>query len=471
MPKRVILMVALTLVFIFSSVSAHLVAAQVPSFSPRVLAWNPNTAEFAFYGENGAFALVTTAASPRALAVPCLRFGDNLIYHLGADASAPQTVVNLITGAVVPLGDNHGAACTVNGFIQVSPFGGWLGVLRLNADALKLPFTVGRLDILNPVDGSNQHSTTDVTAYKLYNDGALMLQFFANSDGDANAADLRWWDGASERLIEQDIRPLENCVFTSGRVVRAGDGVFTLFGEKCEGKGTSWRLMRSAFTGGNSTNIAQGKAGGAYFPTVATSDIFVLPGESALLLVVHNGLNLEIADLVRVNPSDGVVTTAATFVVTDRHPVQPRRFLFSPDGKTLAFITRTGSGAETLYTLRLDGAAEPAKIVGGNRSDRINGVAWSGDGSRIYYATTGDSNSISYLDLASGQRRLLVRGVFQGFAVSADGTLIVTAKENKIDNKDIRSNLILVNVAEQRETVLVEGQKEGLALLPFAVAR
>ncbi|CAG0960323.1 hypothetical protein ANRL4_00627 [Anaerolineae bacterium] len=437
----------------------------------RALVWNPNVPGLVWYAQDGTVSPAAQAGSTRSLAIPCLISGGWLAFHLGGDTKGAQVMYDLNSGATLALGENHGVSCSIHTGIQLSPDGARLGLLRVGENAPREAFLAGALEVRSFPGGELQNTIRDVTAYALYNDGALILQFFPNSDGDATAADLRWWDGGAERVIEQEIKPLEDCVFVHGRVLRVGDSVFTLVGERC-GRRTNWRLIRSAFGGGSSTNLAQGEAGGVYFTTSGTNDLYLLPGGSELLIVVPNGLNLEVANLIRVNLSDGSTQPMLSGVVVDRHPPNAlKRFVFSADGNRLALVTRDGNGAEKLYVYDLTQPANsPVEVAGGNRSDRIGAVVWSYTGSRLYYVISGDTNAVSYLDLDSGEKRLVMRGTFTGLAVSPDGRTLVTARQNKVADNDIRHNLSLITIENGSETILLEGAKGEIAPVPLVMA-
>jgi hypothetical protein len=93
-------------------------------------------------------------------------------------------------------------------------------------------------------------------------------------------------------------------------------------------------------------------------------------------------------------------------------------------------------------------------------------VAWTADGQRLFYLITGDSNGL-YSVSASGENKLVVRGTFQGLAVSPSGSLAATVEPNKISASDTRYNLVQISVADQSKTTLVEGAKDEKPLAPL----
>jgi len=299
--------------------------------------------------------------------------------------------------------------------------------------------------------------------------------FFANTKKEANSADIIFWDGSKERYIEQDVKVDENCQFVAGRVARINDKVYTLLGEKCKTGGSKWHLRRTDLAGGTGVDLLNGSTGSKgsalYFNNAASNDIMALPGGNDILISVPNGLNSNVVDLARVTLGDSpALTTVQTSVVSDIYPpASPRRLLRSPNGQRLAMVSLAGGGSEKLWLYDMTQPdSKPIGVAGGNASDRITGVAWSADGSKLFYTINGEDNGLLYSD-PNGQIKRVARGVFQGLAVSADGNTAITSEKVEAAKNDIRYNLVQVNVADQSKVNLVEGAKGEQAITPLVV--
>jgi hypothetical protein len=441
--------------------------------SPRVLAWNPNNTQIAWYAASGQPVVVAQGSTPKALVIPCgiTPAGDKMILYLGGDTAQPY-LYPLDSGTPLSLGTNIGLVCAVPNRVQFSADGNSLALIKYDNKAVEANYTVGTLRILKMPDGSEQRALDNVVGYDLQNDGVTALEFFANTKREANSADLVFWDGSKERKIEENIKPLENCQFVAGRPVRAGDKVFTLLGEKCKVGGSKWRLLRSDFAGGNSVNVGSGptgsNGGALYFNNSGTNDAMLLPDGKSLLITVPNGLHGDVVNVARVSLSDGALSNVLSGVVVDQYPpTAPRRFLRSPKGDRMAFVTRDGNGGEKLFIYDMSAPeTQPVPIAGGNRSDRINGLAWTADGERLYYTITGDDNALIYVT-TKGESKRIIRGTFQGLVISADGASAATSEQVQAGTNDLRNNLILINVNDQSKVNLVEGNKGDVALTPL----
>ncbi|MCC7451141.1 MAG: hypothetical protein IT324_27260 [Anaerolineae bacterium] len=442
--------------------------------SPRVLAWNPNKPQLAWYAASGQPVTIAQASSGKALIIPCglTASGDQMIIYQGGDTAQPF-LYPLGNGNPVALGNTTGLACSVQGRTQISPDGTRLGIIKYDSKAVENSYVVGTLRLLKLPEGMEQKALDNVTSFDLQNDGAIVLQFFANTKKEANSADLLFWDGSKERRLEEGIKPLENCQFVAGRSLRVEDKVYTLLGEKCKTGGSKWRLLRTDFAGGNSANLASGptgSSGGAiYFTNTGANDMWLMPDGKELLIAVPNGLNPDVVNLARLTLDGATINPVLGGVITDQYPPSmPRRFLRSPKGDRLAMVTRDGNGGEKLYLYDLTSpTTQPEVIAGGNRTDRVNALAWTADGERLYYLVSGEDNALRYV--TKNEKKLVVRGQFQGLAVSPDGSAAATSEQVQQSTNDLRNNLILVNVNEQSKVTLVEGGKGESALTPLAV--
>jgi hypothetical protein len=445
--------------------------------SPRVLAWNPNTTQIAWYAASGQPVAVAKATSAKALVIPCgmAPSGDRQIIFQGGDpAQAQPVLLPLDGGSATSLGINSGLACSVPGRTQFSPDGNRLGILKYTGDAVQGNYTVGTLRILKLPEATEQYAVDNVISFDLQNDGAVILEMFANTKKEANSADLVFWDGSKERKLEENIKALESCQFVAGRSIHAGDKVYTMFGEKCKTGGSKWRLMRTDFGGGNSANVAQGPTGSngsaLYFNNAGENDLWALPGGKELLISVPNGRTVDLVNLARISLADGSLSNVIANVIIPQYPaINPNRFQFSPKNDFIALVTRDGNNGEKLWIYDLNAAQNPpTAIAGGNRSDRVTGLAWTADGSRLYYTITGEDNAMIYTT-TKGENKRVVRGQFQGLAIKADGSAASTSEQVQAGTNDLRNNLVLVNVNDGTKVNLVEGAKGDSALSPISV--
>src|SRR5579871_2772430 len=99
--------------------------------SPRVLAFNPNTAQLGWNAAGGGSVVVAKASSGKALMQFCglNSAGDKAIVYEGGD-TAQLFFMPLGSGAAMTLGANIGLACALPGRIQFSPDGNRLGILK-----------------------------------------------------------------------------------------------------------------------------------------------------------------------------------------------------------------------------------------------------------------------------------------------------------------------------------------------------
>jgi hypothetical protein len=451
-------------------------AALAQLSSPRVMAWNPNAKQVAWYSPSGQPTTLAELSSDKALVTGCglAPTGDKMVLYLGGTTAQPSLYPLNSADKPLDLGANIGLAC-IPGRTQFSPDGARLGLIKYGKDATEGNFTIGTLRVLKLPEGVEDKAMDNVVSFDLQNDGVVALQFFANTKNEANAADIVFWDAAAnkERKLEENVKPLENCQFSVGRAVRGGDKVYTLIGEKCKGQGMKWRIIRTDFAGGNSVNVADGQTGAkgtaAYVNSAGQTDMWVLPGGTELLFSVPNGTAADLVDLYHVPVAGGNEALVKAGVVIEQYPqVAQSRFLRSPKGDMLALITRDGNGAEQLFTFDLSAPGNaPLKRAGGDRIDRISGAAWTAEGDRLFYVTTGQENGLFSVGAKEEKPKLIVRGAFQGLAVGPDGGFAATSEVRKENARDIRNDLVLITIADQSKVKLVEGAKGEGALVPI----
>src|SRR5258706_10058634 len=449
--------------------------------SPRVLAWNPNTAQLAWYDAKGKSVAIGKASTGKAIVIPCGRTsaGDKTLIYEGGDV-AQTVLMPLDNGTALSLGSGIGLSCAIPGLTQFSPDGNRLGTIRFDQTVGKQTYTQGTLRVIQISDGTEQFPLDGVASFDLQNDGAVALQFFANTKNQANSADLIFWDGSKKRNIEQGIALANQdtkkvCQFVSAKVLRVSDNVYTMLGEQCQPGGTTWRLRRTPLNGGAAgTDLQSGPTGGKYAYSADTNNMYLLPGGNQILFSVPNGGTLDLADLARISVDKGEVAKVQSGVAVGRFPpAGPKRFLFSPKGDKLITMTRTGDGSEQLFIYdfnALDKAPVAIPSAGGAKADRINGAAWTADGQKVYFDVIGDTQALFVYDVAGGQSKLVARGTYQGLAINDDGSQAATAEQIKgATPADNRINFVFVIISEGNKTNIIEGAKGDQALTPFFV--
>lgn len=452
-------------------------ASSVPSGTgPRILAWDRDAKQVAWYVTSGAPQAVATGSASRATNCGQTADGNGLILYYGDAVAQPNLVPLNAATPPVSLGDSSALACDLSGRTAFSPDGKHLALIKYTADAAtNADFTTGTLRILSMPGATEQTTFDNVTAFDLENDGALMVKFYPNAKKQADRADLTWWDASAskERPLETNIKSLDGCTFSSARSVRAGDKVYTAIGEHCTNPIVSvYRVLRTDFAGGNTVNfIDKTPVSGKYFSNTNTNDLELLPGGQALLLAVPNGFQSNLANLILISLPDGKQMPVLSSVVTDQSVSMPlpRRFLFNPLRTQLALVQHNVNGGETLYMYDLTNPAQaPAQVTDVNRSDQVIGLAWNQAGNRLAYVLTGDDAALGYIDLG-GTSKLVARGTFQGLALSPDGQTAATAETNKVGAADTRYNLVTIALSDGAKTVIVTGNKGASALNPLAM--
>lgn len=449
--------------------------------SPRVLAWNPNKTELAWYDAKGKSVTVGKASTAKALMIPCGKTssGDKALMYEGGDASA-TVMMPLDGGTALAIDSGVGLSCAIPGQTQFSPDGNRLATIKFDQTVGNQAYTQGTLRVLQVSDGTEQFSLPGVVSFDMQNDGVVALQFFANTKNQANSADLVFWDGSKQRNVEQGIALANQdtkkvCQFVTAKVLRVNDKVYTMFGEQCQPGGTSWRLRRTDLNGGAAgTDVASGPTGGKYAYSADTNNMYLLPGGNQVLFSVPNGGTLDLADLGRVSVDKGEISKVQAGIAVGRFPPQgPSRFLFSPKGDKLVTMTRTGNGSEQLFIYdlnALDKAPAPIPSAGGHQADRINGAAWTSDGSKVFFDVIGETQALYVYDVSSGQSKIVARGSYQGLAINNDGTQAAATEVVKgASPAETRNNFVLIGTADGSKTNIIEGAKGDQPLVPFFV--
>ncbi len=434
---------------------------------PRILAYNPNGNTLAFYDLNGnaeSLAVGTT----RTLAIPCFVYENNLVLHFGSDISGVQEIYHLGGGKALPLGENNGLACTLRGGMQLSSDGALLGVMRYRSDAARGNYTVGTLRLIELATLNDLTTLDNVNSFTFSGRNAVVVQFFADSQGVVPSVDVRLWDGTRTQRIVTELPASEGCNFVSSTLRAASDAFYIVFGERCTGRPSQWRLVRVS-TDGNYAEVGKGNTGGAYLTFSALNQLHILSTTEALL-VYPNGLDASVANLGRLSLETGALTPVMNGIVVERHPPDmPVRFTFNTDGSWLAMVTRDGNGDERLYLYAVDGEGAPVAISGAGREARIPALVWAADGRRLYYLTRGGTEALYSVELGDDLRpRLIARGRFQGLVITPNGDQAVLSKQVQ-EGRDLLNHFVLIETTDGNESMIREGKKDEAALQPLAI--
>ncbi|MEP7284951.1 MAG: hypothetical protein ABI947_04195 [Chloroflexota bacterium] len=448
--------------------------------SPRVLAWNPNTLQLGWY-VNGKQAPIGQPSTGKALAIPCgmQPNGEKLAIFQGTDPLQPY-LLTINSSAAVPLENTTGLSCALPGRTQFSPDGNRLGLIKYTTKTFDSAYATGTLQIVKLPEATEQTSLDNVAAFDLQNDGAVVVQLFPNTKNQAKSADVIFWDGSKTRKIDENVGVLNpdtkaDCEFVAAKVLHVGDKVYELFGEKCKIGGSSWRIRKADFGGGNGAEVQSGKTGtngaATYFSSSAMNEMLLLPDNKTILFTVPNGTASDLVNVARLSIADGSVNNVIGLVTTDQYPPKGQSSLLrSPKNNYLTLVTRNGDGIEQLYLYDFNAPDKaPGSVAGGGKLDQVNDVAWSGDGQKLFYTMVGNTQALFVYDL-KGKSNIAARGTFAGgLAVNNDGSQASTVETNKVASNDVRYNLVLINTSDGSKINLVEGAKGDKALMPILV--
>jgi hypothetical protein len=452
--------------------------------SPRVLAWNPNTALVSWIAPGNKTAAIGKADTSRAILTVCgVNAGaDRLMLFQGAEnvADAQPYLLPVNGGSTQPLGANIALACVLPGRMQFSADGNRLGIMKFDNKTLNNPYTIGVLRFLKMPEGVEQGSLDSVAAFDLQNDGAVAVQLYTNTKNQAKSADIVFWDGSKTRKIEENVLTLNqdekaDCEFITVKALRVNDKVYTLWGEKCKKGGSTWRVHRNDFGGGNGVDVSSGPTGAngaaSYINSAANNEMYMLPNGSQVLFTVPSGVASNVVNLARLDLNSGQVTNVIGNVMVDQYPptANQGQFTRSPKGDFLAFVTRNGEKSEQLYLYDLNNPdTAPKAVAGGGATDQITGVAWAADGQKLFYNLVGDTQAVFSYTVA-GESNLVARGSYSGLAVSPDGMWLSTAERVKGGTNEFRQNFVLINTGDESKVTLIEGAKGDKPLNPLAV--
>ncbi len=432
----------------------------------RILAYNPNRNWLSFYDLSGNAQDLTLGAA-RALAIACLAYDDNLVLHLGSDASGMQAIYPLGSGQALELGENNGLACSLRDRMQLSADGNLFGILSYSADVTRGPFAIGTLRVLELPTLAERTRLENVSSFTFEDRNVAAVQFFADSRGEVPSADVSFWNGERAQRLVSELPASEGCTFVSSTIRNVGESFFIAFGERCSGRPSQWRVVRVTRNGAY-VDIGKGNSGGAFLTFSALNQLHIISPTEALL-VYPNGLDASVANVARLSLETGELKPVLNAVIVERHPPDsPRRFLFNADSSWLAMVTRSGNGDEQLYLYAIDRAEAPLPISAAGRGARILAAAWSADGTRLFYTTSGVAEALYSVSTSDLRPRLIARGRFQGLAITPEGDLAVLSKQVQ-DGRNLLNHLVLIETADGNERIVVQGQRDEAALQPLAI--
>jgi hypothetical protein len=427
-----------------------------PPFEARVLVWESTPKN------DGQLEFLTSAGASEVVVDLPAGLNGNLIKFCGHDywAAGGKAVVlfagyqqgdiriyPLAGGTPITLGKpTLRMACAGPATFQLSPNSqraGYIDYVYTVADEL---FPYGNLLLFDANTGGDPLASFDWTvSFALYDDGALMLRFYPDGKGNATEADLDWWDGSARRTLVtlQPVYPPDKpdvqCTLKAASIVRVGDTAYVLTGQSCDVGGSRWRLVSVPMAGGAATEIASGEPGGGFFSEHFTLNLIPSKDGKGFLVTVPSGLERNTVRLMWVT-MDGSITEmlsdrhvrvdryVATGTANDAELNESRQMLVSPDGSALAFLTVTGSNAQTLWLLDLSTpGTQPVMVQEQGISENVWHYIWSAS-NRLYYAAGTVETDSLYVVTPGGSPSRIERGRFFRIGTSYTGDKIAVAE-------------------------------------------
>jgi hypothetical protein len=405
--------------------------------------------------------------------------GQGAAIFAGA-ANGSLAIYPLAGGDPIPLGTVNRMACAGPATFQFSPKGERVGYINYAPESLDRSFPYGDIMFYDAAAGTQQATFDWGTAFSLYDDGALMLRMYPDGKGNATEADLDWWDGSAKQTLvtlepvyPPDKKDVE-CGLASGSVARVGNSAYVLTGQRCEVGGSSWRLVSVPMSGGAATEIASGQPGGGFFPESFTTELLATKDGKGFLIAMPSGLERNTVRLQWVTP-DGQVTPLleGQHILADRFGErlsEGRHMMLSADGSTLAFVTVSGNGYQSLWLLDLSTpGGTPVLVQEQGANERIFQYVWSPTNVLYYVGGSIESNSLSSVTPGGSPQRV-ERGRFFQLAVSYDGKKVAAA-EWYANPDSIGDDLFKLDVFDTsgKSFVLKQGDTTHNQMIPLAV--
>src|SRR5260221_9133450 len=126
-----------------------------PLGSPRVLAWNPNAPQLAWYGPKGQPVPLAKPASGKATIINCGKSpaADKALMYMGE--TQQLNLVPLDSGTILPISKNVGVSCAIPGMIQITSDGSRLATIDYDQTVGNNPLepAFGLLHLISLSDG------------------------------------------------------------------------------------------------------------------------------------------------------------------------------------------------------------------------------------------------------------------------------------------------------------------------------
>ena len=406
--------------------------------------------------------------------------GKSVAIYTGAARGAITLFPLEEGGATVALGETNRMACAGPASFQFSPNQERVGYIDYARDAIDREFPYGDLRFYDAASGTALGTFDWATAFTLYDDGALMLRFFPDGKGNATEADVDWWDGAARRTLVtlEPVYPPDkediDCTFKAGSVARIKDTAYVLTGQWCETGASNWRLVSIPLSGGEVKEIGFGQPGGGYFSESFTTNLFPAQDGSGFLMTMPSGLSRNTVRLQWIT-HDGAITPLLEnqHVVADRFEErlsEGRLLMVAPDGKTLAFVTATANGEQTLWVIDLNTTGgQPVQLEDLGINQRVFQHVWTKD-NRLYFVAGSIESNALFVATPDGTSQRLERGRFFRVTASYDGSKLALAEwfANPNSIGDDLFRLVLMDTNGNKVT-LKEGGPEHNKMIPLAI--
>ncbi|PJF41088.1 MAG: hypothetical protein CUN50_06245, partial [Candidatus Thermofonsia Clade 1 bacterium] len=105
-------------------------------------------------------------------------------------------------------------------------------------------FAIGTLRVLTLPALEEQTRLENVNSFTFRSREVAVVQFFADSQGLVPSADVRVWNGERAQRLVGELPASESCTFVSSTIRAVGETLIIVFGERCSGRPSQWRVVR-----------------------------------------------------------------------------------------------------------------------------------------------------------------------------------------------------------------------------------
>jgi hypothetical protein len=416
--------------------------------------------------------------------------GQGVVLFSGGN-SGEIAIYPLAGGAPIKLGSAFRIACAGPASFQFSPDRSRAGYIKYAFDYDIDPasgqeeFPYGDAVFFDATTGAQLAEFDRANSFALYDDGAFMLRIYPDGEGFGAEADLDFWDGAGRRnlvtitpiLPPDDVEDPE-CGIKDSSIVRLGDTVYVLLGQRCNKTGNNlWRLVSVPVAGGAVTELASGEPpfNAGFHHAGFTVNLIPTVDGAGLLATVPSGLTQNSSQLMWLTPAGDVTVLfegEGRHVLMDRvgeKLSEGRLFLTSPDGSQLAFIVST-SNEQSLWTLDLSTpGGTPVELQEQGTNERIFQHVWAANNRLFYIAGSTDSNAL-YMMIPGDRPQRLERGRFFRLTVSYDGNKLAVSEWYANPNS-VGDDLFQLDVFDTSGNafVLKQGDTTHNQMIPLAI--